>query len=266
MWRHKHPPPPKDTHLGSGANLSTSKRAYDLVSHTHYLRVFATGQSSEDIFVSQHSTCQPASLEHICLFTHSWFTRLGNHGSNPDRDKRYLFSKEAKTNLRPIRVSEALPPGGEGNSAAAWSTPHTPIFYQGEEWVELYLHCPICRHAYHNYSFIITSRDSAWGFASDVVYRQFREHADGSSNSIKVLNLFYVIRRLVSLLFLAEIVMVRLQQLLSCPQKPDSRILSVHQPEHGTLHWASWFFPVNSRYVNIRTGNCLCPLDVTSCC
>jgi hypothetical protein len=62
--------------------------------------------------------------------------------------------------------------------------------------VELYLHCPICLHDYHNYSFTPTSRHSTWGLASDVVYRQFRKHADGSSNSIKALNFFYVIRRL----------------------------------------------------------------------
>lgn len=126
MWRHKHPLPPTDTHLGSGANLSTSKRACDPVSHTHYLRVFATGQNSEDIFVAQHSTCQPASLEYICLFTHSWFTRLGYHGSNPDGDKRFIFSKEAKTNLRPeyLRLFPLPPPGGEEFGRSMKHTTH----------------------------------------------------------------------------------------------------------------------------------------------
>jgi len=130
MWRHKHPLPPTDTHLGSGANLSTSKRACDPVSHTHYLRVFATGQNSEDIFVAQHSTCQPASLEYICLFTHSWFTRLGYHGSNPDGDKRFIFSKEAKTNLRPeyLRLFPLPPPRG-GGIRPEYEAHHSPLSF-----------------------------------------------------------------------------------------------------------------------------------------
>jgi hypothetical protein len=112
-----------------------------------------------------------------------------------------------KKNLRPIWVSEALPPGGggEGTSAGACSRPLPSNYHQGEEWMEMYLHSPTCLQDYHCYQFTFLSRYSMWGFASDVVWRQFGEHADGSSNSIKALNLFYVIRRLGGALSVAAV-------------------------------------------------------------